>query len=395
MFERFTNQARRVVVLAQDEAREFNHNYIGTEHLVLGLLREHEGAGARALKSAGITLGAARREVETRIGRGHQQPSGHIPFTPRAKKSLELSLRESLTLGQDYIGTGHLLLGLLRKGDGVGLEVLVSLGADPNVVRERVIELLQDDAERGTAPGRPERSAPPRAERHPGQMKALLDAIDIRLSLIERHLGITGQVPAELRAFDKRIARVVGAKEVAIERQDFEEAAALREQEDQLRSERARLERELEKSSGGEGAEAARGSQGEAAGADLGAGTAGEGTAAGADLRAGAATGEGTAAGADLGAGAAAGADLGVRAAAGEGTAAADDSVAGRPADEGTKTAEGSGEGPAAGQSGAGQVTGWSDEVASLRGEVARLTALLHEHGIDPGKPEDPPAAAG
>jgi ATP-dependent Clp protease ATP-binding subunit ClpA len=344
MFERFTNQARRVVVLAQDESRELNHNYIGTEHLVLGLLREQEGAGARALKSADITLGAARREVETRTGRGHQQQAGHIPFTPRAKKSLELALRESLALGQDYIGTGHLLLGLIRKGDGVGVEVLVSLGADLNVVRERVIELLQEDNEQGTAPSRPERSATPRAERYPGQLHALLDAIDTRLSMIERHLGITRHVPAELRAFDKRIARLVGAKEEAIERQDFEEAAALREQEKQLRSERERLERELEKSSQGEGAEAARGSETEA-------------------------TGEGTAAGADLGAEPAAG--------------------------EGTETTEGSGEGPAAGQSGADQVTGWADEVTGLRAEVARLTALLREHGIDLGKPEDPPAVAG
>jgi ATP-dependent Clp protease ATP-binding subunit ClpA len=354
MFERFTNQARRVVVLAQDESRELNHNYIGTEHLVLGLLREEEGAGARALKSVDITLGAARREVETRTGRGHQQQAGHIPFTPRAKKSLELALRESLALGQDYIGTGHLLLGLLRKGDGVGVEVLVSLGADLNVVRERVIELLQEDNEQGAAPSRPERSATPRAERYPGQLHALLDAIDTRLSMIERHLGITRHVPAELRAFDKRIARVVGAKEEAIEREDFEEAAALREQEKQLRSERERLERELEKSSQGEGAEAARGSQTEAAGADLGA-----------------------------------------EPATGEGTAAAAGSAEGRLTDEGTETAEGSGEGPTAGQSGAGQVTGWADEVTGLRAEVARLTALLREHGIDLEKPEDPPAVAG
>ncbi len=381
MFERFTNQARRVVVLAQDESRELNHNYIGTEHLVLGLLREQEGAGARALKSADVTLGAARREVETRLGRGQQQQAGHIPFTPRAKKSLELALRESLALGQDYIGTGHLLLGLIRKGDGVGVEVLVSLGADLNVVRERVIELLREDNEQGAAPSRPERRATPRAERYPGQINALLDVIDTRLSMIEHRLGITGHVPAQLRAFDKRIARVVGAKEEAIERQDFEEAAALREQEKQLRSARERLERELEKASQGQGSEEVQGSQAEAAGAGLGTAAAAE-----SGVAAESAAAEGTEAAEGSGAGSAAGADLGAGPATGEGTAAGGQGEG--PA------AGGQGEGPA-GQSGAGQVAGWPDEVTGLRAEVARLTALLREHGIDLGKPEDPPAVAG
>ena len=131
MFERFTDGSRRVVVLAQDEARMLNHNYIGTEHILLGLT--HEGGGAaRSLESLGISLDAVRQQVEEIIGRGQQAPSGHIPFTPRAKKVLELSLRESLQLGHGYIGTEHILLGLLREGDGVAAQVLVRLGADLN-----------------------------------------------------------------------------------------------------------------------------------------------------------------------------------------------------------------------------------------------------------------------
>ena len=120
MFERFTDRARRVVVLAQDEARMLDHNYVGTEHILLGLIHEGEGVAAKALESLGISLDAVRQQVEEIIGRGQQQaPSGHIPFTPRAKKVLELSLREALQLGHTYIGTEHILLGLIREGDGV------------------------------------------------------------------------------------------------------------------------------------------------------------------------------------------------------------------------------------------------------------------------------------
>ncbi len=142
MFERFTDRARRVVVLAQEEARMLNHNYIGTEHLLLGLIHEGEGVAARALESLGVSLEAVRAQVEEIIGQGQQAPSGHIPFSPRAKKVLELSLRESRQLGHDYIGTEHLLLGLLREGEGVAAQVLVRLGADLNRVRQQVIELL-------------------------------------------------------------------------------------------------------------------------------------------------------------------------------------------------------------------------------------------------------------
>src|SRR5450830_1047511 len=142
MFERFTDRARRVVVLAQEEARMLNHNYIGTEHILLGLIHEGEGVAAKALESLGISLDAVRAQVQEIIGEGQQAPSGHIPFTPRAKKVLELSLREALQLGHNYIGTEHILLGLIREGEGVAAQVLNKLGADLNRVRQQVIQLL-------------------------------------------------------------------------------------------------------------------------------------------------------------------------------------------------------------------------------------------------------------
>jgi len=142
MFERFTDRARRVVVLAQEEARMLNHNYIGTEHILLGLIHEGEGVAAKALESLGIALEGVRAQVEEIIGQGQQAPSGHIPFTPRAKKVLELSLREALQLGHNYIGTEHILLGLIREGEGVAAQVLQKLGADLNRVRQQVLQLL-------------------------------------------------------------------------------------------------------------------------------------------------------------------------------------------------------------------------------------------------------------
>lgn len=142
MFERFTDRARRVVVLAQEEARMLNHNYIGTEHILLGLIHEGEGVAAKALESLNISLDAVRSQVTEIIGEGQQAPSGHIPFTPRAKKVLELSLREALQLGHNYIGTEHILLGLIREGEGVAAQVLTKLGADLNRVRQQVIQLL-------------------------------------------------------------------------------------------------------------------------------------------------------------------------------------------------------------------------------------------------------------
>src|ERR671925_379134 len=143
MFERFTDGARRVVVLAQEEARMLNHNYIGTEHILLGLIHEGEGVAAKALESLNISLEAVRQQVEEIIGQGQAAPTGHIPFTPRAKKVLELSLREALQLGHNYIGTEHILLGLIREGEGVAAQVLQKLGADLSRVRQQVIQLLQ------------------------------------------------------------------------------------------------------------------------------------------------------------------------------------------------------------------------------------------------------------
>src|SRR5947209_3654087 len=142
MFERFTDRARRVVVLAQEEARMLNHNYIGTEHLLLGLIHEGEGLAAKALESLGVTLEGVRSQVEDMIGVGTATPQGHIPFTPRAKKVLELSLREALQLGHSYIGTEHILLGLLREGEGVAAQVLTKINLELAKVRQSVLQLM-------------------------------------------------------------------------------------------------------------------------------------------------------------------------------------------------------------------------------------------------------------
>jgi hypothetical protein len=145
VFERFTDRARRVVVLAQEEARLLDHNYIGTEHLLLGLIHEREGVAARTLVSLGVSLSAARSRVAEIIGSGGQAPSGHIPFTPRAKKVLELGLREALQLGHNHIGTEHILLGLIREGEGVAAQVLTGMGVELAQVRERVIQLASTE----------------------------------------------------------------------------------------------------------------------------------------------------------------------------------------------------------------------------------------------------------
>jgi ATP-dependent Clp protease ATP-binding subunit ClpA len=151
MFERFTDRARRVVVLAQEESREMGHDHIGTEHFLLALIREEDGIAGKALTEAGVTLDAARKQVETAIGRGEPEPkrrSGrrwrrHVPFTSRSKKTMELALRESLGLGHNYIGTEHLLLGLISLSEGAGLETLTSLGADPAHLRESLLKTLK------------------------------------------------------------------------------------------------------------------------------------------------------------------------------------------------------------------------------------------------------------
>jgi hypothetical protein len=162
MFERFTDRARRVVVLAQEESRMLNHNYIGTEHILLGLIHEGGGVAAKALESMGISLETVRSQVEEIIGHGKAAPTGHIPFTPRAKKVLELSLREALQLSHNYIGTEHILLGVVREGEGVAAQVLQKLGADLNRVRQQVIGLLAGAQYLDRGPGEEETGpAPP------------------------------------------------------------------------------------------------------------------------------------------------------------------------------------------------------------------------------------------
>jgi ATP-dependent Clp protease ATP-binding subunit ClpC len=212
MFERFTDRARRVVVLAQEEARLLNHNYIGTEHLLLGLAHEGQGVAAKALESLGISLEAVRAQVEEIIGQGQMAPTGHIPFTPRAKKVLELSLRESKQLGHNYIGTEHILLGLIREGQGVAAQVLVKLGGNLPRVRLQVIQLLS-----GAAGG---------AEAATGM----------------RPMAMT--MPDDLREAKEQLDQVRRQKETAIQAQDFDRAAALRDAEEELLAGLAQRERE-------------------------------------------------------------------------------------------------------------------------------------------------------
>jgi len=153
MFERFTDRARRVVVCAQEEARGLDQNYIGPEHILLGLVREGDGVAVKALESLGISPDVIRQRVEEIIGRGQHTPSGHIPFTPRAKKVMELSLRESQRLGHHYIGTEHILLGLISEGDGVAAQVLTSLGAEHDRVQEQATRLIDEYQRRKSAGG--------------------------------------------------------------------------------------------------------------------------------------------------------------------------------------------------------------------------------------------------
>jgi ATP-dependent Clp protease ATP-binding subunit ClpC len=246
MFERFTDRARRVVVLAQEEARMLNHDYIGTEHLLLGLIREGDGYAARALESLGISLDAVRQQVEEIIGQGQQAPSGPVPFTPRAKKVLELSLRESVQLGHNSIGPEHILLGMLREGDGVAAQVLVALGADLNRVRQQVIQLVhgyqgQDVPIAGSQLG----ERPPAVL--PEDALARVNALDRRLTALERWVGMQ----PDLDDLDQKIAQIRRDKEAAVDRQDTQAAAALRDKEQQLLAARADREEEWAGSAAG------------------------------------------------------------------------------------------------------------------------------------------------
>ena len=182
MFERFTDRARRVVVLAQEEARKLNHNYIGTEHILLGLIQEGEGHAAKALEELNISIENVRKEVVEIIGEGQQSPSGHIPFTPRAKKVLELSLREALQLGHNYIGTEHILLGLIREGEGVAAQVLKKLGAELAQVRQTVIKLISS-----SSPGKEQATASTGGrERTVGTGSAILDQFGRNLTRLAK-----------------------------------------------------------------------------------------------------------------------------------------------------------------------------------------------------------------
>jgi ATP-dependent Clp protease ATP-binding subunit ClpC len=244
MFERYTDRARRVVVLAEEEARMLNHNYIGTEHILLGLIHEGEGVAARALESLGIMHQTVRQQVEEIIGQGQQAPSSSIPYTPRAEKVLNLALQEALQLGHNYIGTEHILLGLIREGEGVAAQVLVGLGADLNRVRQQTITLLhgsQGKDEPGTirAVGRAGKAG--RGKRKLlSQLLDRLDLIEPRLSALENRVG-TGPV---VRDLDQEIAQIRRDKESAIDAQDFERAAELRDREKQLLVEKASRQEE-------------------------------------------------------------------------------------------------------------------------------------------------------
>jgi ATP-dependent Clp protease ATP-binding subunit ClpC len=238
MFERFTDRAHRTLALAQEEARALHQDRVGTEHFLLGLLREGEGVAAKALESLGISLETVRQQVQEIIGQGQQAPSGHIRFSPRAKKVLELSRREALQLGHHYIGTEHILLGLIREGEGVAAQVLVRLGADLSTVRERVIQLLHgyqggEEPETGRAAPRSGRAG--RGER--GQLSELLsgvESIGSRLSAIEQLVG-TGPDVGDL---DQQIAQVRRDKESAVSAEDYQRAAELRDRERHLLSEK-------------------------------------------------------------------------------------------------------------------------------------------------------------
>ena len=239
MFEKFTDRARRVVVLAQEEARMLNHNYIGTEHLLLGLVHEGHGVAARALESLGISLEAVRQQVEQIIGRGSQDPAGHIPFTPRAKKVIELAQRESDALGHGHIDTEHLLLGLVREGRGVAAQVLAELGGDLNSVRQMVVLLLPRQAGTGAVSAPPRRGKRER-NRLVDDALARVGPVDQRLAALERWTGLAPDVDD----LDQGIAHIRREKETAIDSQDFETAAALRDKEREVIDRRISREKE-------------------------------------------------------------------------------------------------------------------------------------------------------
>jgi ATP-dependent Clp protease ATP-binding subunit ClpC len=194
MFERFTDQSRRAVVLAQDEARRLNHDHIGTEHLLAGLLRENRGAAARVLDASGVTLDSVRGQIAAVAGPGQEPPHGHIPFTPRAKKGFDLALREAARHGR-HIGTGDLLLGLVEQDDCGAVQVLGALGIDLREFRARVMVETESWPEGLEYPPPLQPRMRPRHTATSDRVQALLDSIDDRLSAIERHLGLDSGGP--------------------------------------------------------------------------------------------------------------------------------------------------------------------------------------------------------
>jgi ATP-dependent Clp protease ATP-binding subunit ClpA len=233
MFERFTDQARRVMDLAQEESRLLSHSYLGTEHLLLGLIHEGDGVAAQALESLGVDLAAARQQVREIIGQGKPAPVTRTPFTPRVKRVLGLARREALAMGDSEIGPGHILLGLIREGEGVAADVLVRLGADPVRVRQQVIQLrygLRDGDEPKRGQAAPRSGQALRRQRERPDILDLVASIDARLSALGRSLG-TG---AEVADLDQRIAQASRDKEAAAQAEDYESAAALRDTERQL-----------------------------------------------------------------------------------------------------------------------------------------------------------------
>jgi ATP-dependent Clp protease ATP-binding subunit ClpC len=234
MFERFTDRARRVVVLAQEEAKTLNHKYVGTEHILLALIREGGGVAAQALESLGITEDAARHQVEEVVGPGQPgSQKGNLPLTPRAKKILQLSLREAIALGHSYIGTEHLLLGLVRVEEGVAMQVLNGLAVDPAMVRQKVIQLVSarrvhQEPGTGRAAGRGKRKLL-------SELRGRLDSLEWRLSVLEQRVGTT----PDMGQLDQEITQVRRDKESAIDAQDFESAAVLRDREQHLLGDKA------------------------------------------------------------------------------------------------------------------------------------------------------------
>ncbi len=253
MFGRFTDEARRVLDLAQEEARRLCGGRIGTEHILLGLVQERDGIAAEALEALGISLEAIRQQVEQMTGQG-QDPAagGHTQYTLRAKRALDLSLREALQLGHHHIGTEHILLGLLREGEGPAAQVLTELGADLSRVRQQVIRLLGDAegedsghagpaAPGGTAPRHRQGGTATSAESTVlAEILSRLEALDSRMSAVEQQMG-TGP---DVRDLDQQIAQARRDKEAAASAEDYENAAALRDRERQLVADRAARQRD-------------------------------------------------------------------------------------------------------------------------------------------------------